>query len=130
MKQQFHFLLLSWQAAVCRLPVEADIPAWACKGAFFSLTRTQEEISVVCQEELVPEGTQCEKNWRILKIQGVLDFSLVGILASISTLLAKAGISIFAISTYDTDYVLVQEKQVRQAVAALRAAGHCVEVKD
>jgi len=100
------------------------LPAWAIAGPFYSITRTTEELSVVCPELAIPDEIVSEKGWRCLKIHGPLDFSLIGILSSLTIPLTKAGISIFAISTYDTDYLLVQETELEKAKAALREAGH------
>lgn len=105
---------------VCRLEPGAPIPEWAANGDFVSITRTQDELSVVCPQSTIPEGILCERDWRAFKVEGPLDFSLTGILSSISTVLAQRGISIFAISTYDTDYILVKGKDLDNAVDALR----------
>ncbi len=110
--------------AVCRLTHNDNIPVWADIDGFCSVTRTSDELSVVCMEKSVPDEIQCEKSWRILKVEGPLDFSLIGILSSISTVLAEKCISIFAISTYDTDYILVKEKDIEKAVDALMNAGY------
>ncbi len=104
---------------VCRLEIEALIPEWAQAGQFYSITKTSDELSVVCCQDNIPDGIKCEKDWRILKIEGILDFSLIGILASISVILATNNISIFAISTYNTDYILVKEKDINNAVKVL-----------
>ena len=92
-----------------------------------SVTRTAEELSVVCEQAGVPANIQAERDWRALRIKGTLDFSLTGILANIAFPLANAGISIFAVSTFDTDYVLVKAERLGEAVSALTAAGHRVE---
>ena len=107
--------------AVCRLPPHAGVPA-----CFFSATRTAEELSVVCAERDAPTGVPCECGWRILEVAGPLEFALTGVLAAIATPLAEAGVSIFAVSTYNTDYVLVREHDLEKAVKALREAGHIV----
>lgn len=120
------FLVLPEPAAVCRLEAGAKIPAWACRGDFFSITGTADELSVVCCERFVPAGAKRESGWRILKVRGPLDFSLTGILAEVSQTLADAGVALFAVSTYETDYILVKEQSLPQAVSALRAAGHHV----
>lgn len=104
---------------VCRLDNAEIIPKWVKESTFFSITKTSDELSIVCAEEYIPSEIKCEKDWRILKIQGPLDFSLIGILSSISTILAQNGISIFAISTYDTDYILVKSKDIDNAIEAL-----------
>jgi uncharacterized protein len=113
--------VLPGRYSVCRLDADAAIPA-----AFFSVTRTADELSVVCAEEAAPEGAKCERGWRILQVAGPLEFSLTGVLAAIAMPLAKSGVSIFAISTFDTDYVLVKEEALEKAVEALRGAGHRV----
>ncbi|AGF55847.1 hypothetical protein B0P06_000031 [Clostridium saccharoperbutylacetonicum] len=104
---------------VCRLTRNESIPKWAQDSDFFSITKTSDELSIVCLEDSIPSEIKCERDWRILKIEGPLDFSLIGILASISTILAQKGISIFAISTYDTDYILVKNKDLDNAVESL-----------
>jgi uncharacterized protein len=112
---------------VCRLAPGDEIPQWALRrGGFASVTRTANELSLVCAESVVPQGIQCEPGWRIFKIEGPLDFTVTGILASVAQPLAEAGVSIFAISTYDTDYVMVKEQDVEKAVRTLAAAGHRV----
>ncbi len=110
--------------AVCRLEPAAPVPAWGFSGDLCSITRTPEELSVVCRERAVPTGIRCERGWRAFKVQGPLDFGLTGILDALTDPLARAGISIFALSTYDTDYLLVREAQLEEAVTALRATGH------
>jgi hypothetical protein len=112
--------------AVCRLDSTIDLPEWATSGEFFSVTRTADELSVVCEQSAVPQGVLCEGDWRCLKVQGPLDFGLTGVLASLSLPLAEAAISIFAISTYDTDYLMVKAGDLARAVAALSQAGHVV----
>ena len=106
---------------VCRLNRDEAIPEWVFQGSFYSVTKTLNELSVVCSQDNIPDEIKCEKDWRILRVEGPLDFSLIGILSSISTTLANKGISIFAISTYDTDYILVKDKKVDMAIDALSA---------
>lgn len=118
--------LLSGRYAVCRLDPDAPVPAWAC-GGFVSVTRTAEELSVVCEEADVPPDVHCERGWRCMKLAGPLDFALVGVLQSLLAPLADAGVSVFAVSTYDTDYVLVREEDLDCALAALRGAGWNIE---
>lgn len=114
--------------AVCRLEPGSELPAWAGATGFSSVTRTADELSVVCPERNVPDGVMCEKGWRALQVEGPLDFSLVGVLASVAVPLAEAGVSIFVISTHDTDYVLVREPALDLAVSALAEQGHVVEI--
>jgi hypothetical protein len=118
--------LLPGRFAVCRLAADEAVPAWADGGAFSSVTRTPEELSVVCAEERAPAGAKCERGWHILQVAGPLEFALTGILAAIAAPLARAGVSVFTISTFDTDYVLVKEENRAKAVEALQAAGHNV----
>jgi hypothetical protein len=116
--------VLSAQFAVVRLEPHAEIPAWAIKGGeFFSVTKTHDELSVVCQEDKVPHGSQAERGWRSLKVHGPLDFGLTGILYSLSKPLAEAKISIFAISTFDTDYILVKQEKLQEVMKIL--GGFC-----
>jgi hypothetical protein len=98
------------------------LPSWI-GGEFWSITRTYDELSIVCPQECVPSGVLYEGGWRVLKVLGPLSFALTGILASISGALAEAGISIFALSTYDTDYILVKASQLEGAIEALRKQG-------
>jgi hypothetical protein len=119
--------LLDGRFAVCRLDRDAPIPAWDVRGEFFSMTRTAEELSVVCLEAAVPEGVSLEGDWRALRVAGVLDFGLVGVLASLTSPLADAGVGVFVLSTFDTDYLLVKEHDLALAVEALTARGHSVD---
>lgn len=112
--------------AVCRLAPDAPPPPWAMGGDFWALTRTPDELSVVCLASAVPAGVRAETGWRALMVAGPLDFALVGILRSLAVPLAEAGVSIFAVSTFDTDYLLVRAEQLARAVAALERAGHTV----
>ncbi|WP_298839585.1 ACT domain-containing protein [Clostridium sp.] len=111
--------VLAEKFGVCRLNKNALIPEWVGASNFYSVTKTSDELSIVCSQASIPSDIKCEKDWRILKIEGPLEFSLIGILSSISTILAKEGISIFAISTYDTDYILVKEKDIDNAINTL-----------
>jgi hypothetical protein len=122
----FTLAILSSFLAICRLPADAPFPAWAQQGCLTALVRTSDELSVVCDEKMIPGQILAEKGWRALKVEGPLDFSLTGVLASLSGVLADSGISLFAISTYDTDYILVKNTRLSDAVGALRAAGHRV----
>ncbi len=124
---RLNFTVVEGKYGVCRLDKDSRIPDWAYQSVFFSLTKTFDELSIVCSQESIPEDIKCERDWKILKVEGILDFSLTGILASISNTLAKAGISIFAVSTYDTDYVLVKDMDFKNAIEALKQAGFGVE---
>jgi uncharacterized protein len=109
---------------VCRIDSFKQIPDRILQSHFYSITKTADEISVICPEEFSPDDSPCEKNWRCFKIHGPLDFAQTGILASMTTPLADAGISIFAFSTYDTDYFMVKDVDVELAIAALTQNGH------
>jgi uncharacterized protein len=110
--------------AVCRLDPDALVPSGLTAGALLSVTRTPHELSIVCGEQVAPEGARCERGWKCLAVEGPLPFSATGILASLAAPLAQAEISIFALSTFDTDYLLVPESRLASAIAALVAAGH------
>lgn len=118
--------LLPGRYAVARLDPTASLPVWALEGDFYSICRSPDELSIVCAEQYVPEGVRCEKGWRTFKFEGPLDFSLTGIVASVADPLAEAGVSIFPIATYDTDYLLIKEQQVEPAIQALTTYGHAV----
>jgi hypothetical protein len=118
--------LMPDRLAVCRMAGDADLPAWAFGPGFFSVTRTADELSIVTREDAPPPGILHEPGWRCLKLEGQFDFALTGILSSLATPLADAGVGIFVMSTYNTDYILVKQADLTQAVAALQAAGHTV----
>lgn len=109
--------------AICRLDARAKVSVPE-DSPFFSVTRTADELSIVCPEGDAPEGARVESGWRAIKVEGTRDFSLTGILASISAPLAEAGVSIFALSTFDTDYFLVKEAKLGRARDVLSEAGH------
>jgi hypothetical protein len=123
-------LLLPGRYSICRLPPDAALPAAALTGAFWALLRSNDEISLVCAEELAPPMATGSAGWHCLRVAGTLDFALTGVLAGLSAPLAAAGISIFAVSSYDTDYLLLAEAQLPAALAALRAAGFNVNPAD
>jgi len=118
--------VLPERLGICRLAPDEAFPRWVTASSFFSVTRTLDELSVVCAEPVIPEGITSEKGWRCLKVHGPLDFSLTGILSSLLHPLAKANISVFALSTYDTDYVLVKELDLERAKAVLLEEGNQV----
>lgn len=110
--------------AACRFAPDAGVPEWAAQASFASVTRTAEELSIICDEDVVPVDVRCARDWRALKLEGPFDFALVGILASILQPLAREGISVLAVGTYDTDYVLIRAGQFERAIAVLAQAGH------
>jgi uncharacterized protein len=124
MDRKLTMKLLGEKYGVCRLEKEEPIPAWAYKGEFFSISKTADEISILCLEENIPVETKYEGGWRVLKVEGPLDFSLVGILSKISGVLAEQEISIFSVSTYDTDYILVKDCNIERAIEALDREGY------
>jgi uncharacterized protein len=119
--------LLPDTLAVCRLAADSAVPAWAAAPApFVTISRTAEELSITAVQRLVPADVRGERDYRAVRVRGPLPLDLVGILASIADPLAEAGLSIFAISTFETDYVLLKAKDLETALAALRRAGHRV----
>jgi uncharacterized protein len=112
--------------AVCQLPTGTDWPAPPPDGSLFSITAAETGLTVVCRPDEVPPGARVEPDWRALSVVGPLDFSLIGIIGSLTTLLAEAGVSVFVLSTFDTDHVLIKEDAVDSAIDALRQAGHAV----
>ena len=130
--------LLPEPLAIARLAADAEVPGWAWRGSFVSVTRTATELSVVASTAAVPVHATAERTpdgdfgpptgpaWRALRVEGTLDFGLTGVLAGLAVPLADAGVSIFAVSTHDTDYVLVRDTQLTAALDALRRAGHTV----
>jgi uncharacterized protein len=125
-------ILHTHQYAIARLPAGAAVPSLAAapSSGLRSITWTKDETSIVCQESDAPKDAQVEGSWRAFQVKGPLDFSLVGILAALSGTLATAGISLFALSTFDTDYILVREKDVQAACKAFQNAGHLMVQTD
>ena len=113
--------------AICRLPSGAAMPTWAGSGPFRSVTSTRDELSIVCSQDGVPDGVQADRGWRCLQVEGPFDLEgAIGVLAALSAPLAGAGLGIFVVSSYDTDYLLVKEAQFARAAEALAQAGHTV----
>jgi len=121
------FIILRETFVICRLDKDAPIPGWAVQGNLYSVTRTKDELSIVCPLINVPKGIVCNQGWSCLKLKGPLDLSLTGIISSITSTLERENISLFSISTYDTDYVMLNEKNLEKAIFALTRAGHRVE---
>ena len=124
MLHKLKYRLLPQTLAVCKLPPAAQIPPWATQGEFFSITRTADELSIVCHESLVPDNVKAERNWVALKLEGPFPFSMTGVLASFVEPLANQKIPIFAMATFDTDYVLVIRENLEAAIRVLAEAGH------
>ncbi len=112
--------------AICRLNPDETFPSWT-RGKFISITRTADELSVVCEQDAVPSDIKCERDWRMMQVEGPMDLSIIGVLASLTKPLAEAGINLFAISTFDTDYLLVKVEKLEAAKVALEGAGHSVQ---
>jgi hypothetical protein len=125
-RQRLTLSLWHERYAVVRLPVEGPWPDLTGVSGFVSVTRTDEELSVVMREENAPASPHRETGFRILKVAGPLDFALTGILADLAGALADAAISTFALSTFDTDYILVREVDLDAAKEALTRRGHQV----
>jgi hypothetical protein len=126
-EHQLRLLVVDGTFTVCRLPADAPLPPWATGGEFNSVTRTADELSVVCREGNVPDGVACERRWRCLRVAGAMPFTVVGVLAALTRPIAAVGIGVFAVSTFNTDYLFFKEAEFPAAVAALRGAGHSVE---
>ena len=118
-----NLIVLPDTIAICQLDADSPIPDWAI-GEFVSITRTADELSIVCRQDQVPNGVQCERSWRCFRIAGRLDFTLVGVIASLTGALAEAGISVFVVSSFNTDFVLVRQQDVAKAVGVLEEDGH------
>jgi hypothetical protein len=113
------FTVLPSRFAVCRLRAHEAVPDWA-RGAFVSITRTEDELSIVCDESAVPGDVQAERGWSCMKVLGPIPFETVGVATAITVPLAQAGISVLIVATFDTDYVLVKEEKAAIALEILR----------
>ena len=118
------FRWLTGPYAIVRLAPDRSVPEWATKGEFTSITRTADELSVVCLADSLPRDVDAQHHWICLKLEGPFPFSQTGVLLSFIEPLSSRGIPIFAISTYDTDYVLIQEDWAGAAITELQNAGH------
>jgi hypothetical protein len=113
--------------AIVRLEPDAELPVWLRGGHFWSATRTDSELSLVCREDDVPPDASAERGWCALELAGPLDFSLTGVVAALVTPLADAEVPIFILSTFETDYLLVRERDLHRSVEALTESGHEVD---
>ena len=118
------FRQLPGSFAICRLPPNAPLPPLTATSSFTSITRTADELSIACPAELAPSSAICEAPWTCFRLQGPFPFSLTGVLTSFLGPLAEGGVPIFAVATFDTDYVLVREELAEKAMDILRDAGH------
>jgi len=119
--------LLNDTYSIHRLQPNAKVPATVLGAPFFAVTRTDDELSIVIPQSVQLDSENQESDWRCLKVLGPLDFSLTGILARISNVLAEAEISIFAISTFDTDYILIKSAKTEKAINTLQRAGYTIQ---
>lgn len=126
-RRSFALSLLPERLAIVRLSPDTHVPPWAWRGTFFSITRTSDELSIVCLENTLPAEIISQTGWRAFKVHGPFVLSEVGVLSAIAAPLAEAGVSIFVISTFDTDYVLLKSEQLTGALVALKRAGHQVQ---
>lgn len=117
---KFSLSILPGKFAVCLLEKNDAVPSWALKSFFYSISKTNDELSIVCLEKSVPQGIKFDGNWKAIKVEGKLDFSLTGILASLINPLAEEKISIFAVSTFNTDYILVKSNNLQKAKRILK----------
>ncbi len=122
----FELTLFNERFAISRLAADAPVPDWATRGPFFSVTRAGDELSVVTEVSQVPVGVQSQSGWRVLKVHGPFVLSEIGVLSALAAPLAEAKISLFAVSTFDTDYLLVAAETLSAAIAALGRAGHTI----
>ncbi len=122
----FTLTVLPLRLAVCRLPVEEPVPAWATAGAWWNVARTLDELSIICAADAVPEDAPVDCDWSVLQVAGPFDFTVTGVIAELSAPLAAAGIPILSVSTYTTDYIVVKEERLAAAIQVLEQAGHTV----
>ncbi len=127
MKNKLKLAILDGEYAIHHLSPEQGIPSSVLEGDFFAIVRTDEELSIVCDAHLPVSSEKSEAGWACIKVLGPLDFALTGILAKISSALAEAEISIFAISTYNTDYILIKADTLDAAKKVLKKAGYLFE---
>jgi uncharacterized protein len=118
--------LLPLRLAISRLAADAAIPAWATQGSLFSVTRTNDALSIVAEESATPSGLQTQLGWRTLKVHGPFAFSEIGVISSLASPLAESKISIFVFSTFNTDYLLIASNDLAAAIAVLQQAGHTI----
>src|SRR5262245_2870474 len=122
---QLTFTLLPDLYAVALLNAADPVPTWA-RGDFVSITRTSDELSIVCRDDAVPRTIRADRGWRCLALQGPFALDQTGIAAELTRVLAAADVSVFVVATFDTDYVLVPDRSIERAVSALRGASHAV----
>lgn len=124
---QLTFILIDGIFSLCRLAPEDSIPSWTLSSDFYTISKTSDELSVVCESQYIPAGIKQDGNWKLLKIASVLDLSLTSITAKFSTALANAGVNLCVIATYETDYILVKQEKLQPAISALQNTGFIVQ---
>jgi hypothetical protein len=127
-QRQLKLSLLKDKYAICTLPKDAPIPDWALTQSLISITRSEKELTIVCRQDIIPSEPQSDLNWRCFRIDGSFDLNQIGVISSISSPLADAGVSIYVISTYDTDYFLVKENNLDKTISTLSNSGHSVTI--
>ena len=125
-KRQLQLSLLDEIYGICVFENDIAIPEWAAAASFCSITRTQKELTIVCPQHSIPSGCEYDANWRCFWVDGSFDLNQIGVISSLAAPLARAGISIFVVSSYDTDYILVKKEKVNQAIAVLTDGGHLI----
>lgn len=123
MAPNFPLRLLPSPYAVARLPADAKVPAWADGPGLSSITRTADELSIVCPSDRVPAGAHAVRTWRAFQLVGPMPFSTTGVVSALTAPLAAANVGVFILSTFDTDYLLVDQGNLARALAALRGSG-------
>ncbi len=122
--------VLTERYAICQLPRDSEIPAWFVASQLSSLTYTDDELSVIAPTDSIPAEVDAERDWRAIVIVGPLDFSLVGVMASLTTPLAKVSISVLTLSTYNTDYILVRERDLQKSLETLKTTAQWLPPMD
>lgn len=122
--RQLQMSLLKDIFGIYALENSAPIPDWAAKASMCSITRTKKELTIVCPQSIIPAESDCDSNWRCFRIDGSFDLNEIGVISCISAPLAEAGISIYVVSTYDTDYFLIKDNAAEKAIAVLTEDGH------
>lgn len=120
------FITIPGMYAICRFDARDNIPDWIFQSNFYNISKSEDELSIICEAQLVPEATKADRDWKLMRLEGTLDLSLTGITARFSTPLAKHNVNLCVIATYDTDYIMVKSEKLIRAQAALRQAGFAV----
>lgn len=126
--QQLKFLIQPGSYSLCRLDASEEIPGWVYQSAFYTISKSAHELSVICETKFVPHGIKRNDDWRLLKIDAFLDLSLTGITAKFSAPLAAAGVNLCVIATFDTDYLMVKEEKLEIAINVLKQAGFIINL--